>query len=457
MPEKQTCRVEQLRAALDHSFDGVWIYDEKQRVIYVNETAAKYNNTQVDAVLGRTWSELQAQGTFKGSAASVAFQKKRPSTQELLSNTGRRILCTATPIFDTTGKVCQVVTNVRDFTELFELTETLHEKNTLIRKYRQQIENLRQQITLPLVAKNQEMKKLVETAVHIANTDVSVLLLGESGVGKNELARLIHRHSSRRDREMIIANCGAIPATLLEAEFFGHERGAFTGANSARPGLFEMAEGSTLMLDEIGELELSMQVKLLRVLQEKRVRRLGGRKEIAVDVRIVAATNRDLQAMVREGTFRADLFYRLNRVPMLIPPLRERPTDLGQLIALLLNRYNQNYKRHTMLATDTLHALETYSWPGNIRELDNLMERLVLLTHGDTITLDQLPLYIQNEREPKDEGLPAEQSLRLAVEQTERRILAAARRKFGNTRDMASALGCSHVTIARKLRLYGLS
>ena len=200
-----------------------------------------------------------------------------------------------------------------------------------------------------------------------------------------------------------------------------------------------------------------MQVKLLRVLQEKRVRRLGGRKEIAVDVRIVAATNRDLQAMVREGTFRADLFYRLNRVPMLIPPLRERPTDLGQLIALLLNRYNQNYKRHTMLATDTLQALETYSWPGNIRELDNLMERLVLLTHGDIITLDQLPRYIQNEREPKDEGLPAEQSLRLAVEQTERRILAAARRKFGNTRDMAAHLGCSHVTIARKLRLYGLS
>lgn len=453
--------LEALSAALEHSFDGIWVYDAGGRVVYVNRAALEYNGVQAGDVWGRTWNQLWEQGIFLGSAARTAFQEKRTATEEILNNTGRHLLCTATPIFGTDGEIRQMITNVRDITELFELTRTLNEQSSLIEGYRRELDAMRRQARFPLVAESRQMRAILDMADRVAATDATVLLLGESGVGKDALARRIHSRSRRADREMVIANCGAIPATLLESEFFGYEKGAFTGATGGKAGLFETADGGTLMLDEVGDLEPAMQVKLLRVLQEGRVRRVGGRREVAVDVRVVAATNRDLQTMVREGRFRADLFYRLNVIPIRIPPLRERTDDIRRLIPSLLQRYNDKYGLRKTLSAELLHKLEAYSWPGNIRELDNLMERLTLLCPDEVISSAWLPpdmLADPADREPEDPASADELvPLREATEHTERRLLAAARRLLGDTRSMGRALGVSHVTVARKLRQYGLT
>lgn len=451
-----------LSAALEHSFDGIWIYDAGGQVLYVNRAALEYNGVRLEDVLGRTWHQLWEQGVFLGSAARTAFQEKRTATEEILNNAGRHLLCTATPIFGADGTIDQVITNVRDITELFELTKTLNEQTSLIEGYRRELNAMRQQAGVPLVAESRQMRTLVGIADRVADTDATVLLLGESGVGKDVLARRIHSRSRRADREMVIANCGAIPSTLVESEFFGYEKGAFTGASGEKAGLFETADGGTLLLDEVGDLEPAMQVKLLRVLQEGKVRRLGGRREVAVDVRVVAATNRDVQSMVREGRFRADLFYRLNVIPIRIPPLRERPDDIRRLISSLLKRYNEKYGLRKTLSAELLHKLETYSWPGNIRELDNLMERLVLVCPDDIVTAAWLPpdMLTETDGEKIPEAASATDALtplREATENAERRLLTTARRLLGDTRSMARVLGVSHVTVARKLRQYGIA
>jgi len=215
----------------------------------------------------------------------------------------------------------------------------------------------------------------------VAMADVSVLLLGESGTGKEMFARALHLQSPRRGGPFVKINCGAIPEALFESELFGHERGAFTGAATARTGRFEQAHGGTLFLDEIGDLPLAMQVKLLRVLQERCVQRLGGQgREIPVDVRLVAATHHDLHQLVEQGRFRADLMYRLNVIPVRLPPLRERREDLPELVRVFTSRLNQSHQRNVVVGADALAALCAHDWPGNIRQLANVLERLVLLS-----------------------------------------------------------------------------
>ena len=225
----------------------------------------------------------------------------------------------------------------------------------------------------------------VDQLERVAATSVTVLLLGESGTGKELFARALHVLSPRKDKPFIKVNCAAIPETLFESELFGHERGAYTGANVARAGWFEQAHGGTIFLDEIGEVPLPMQAKLLRTLQESVVVRLGAKREQAIDVRVVAATHKDLDVAVREGSFRADLYYRLNVIPIRLPSLRERPTDIGLLATQFVSRANQAHQRQTQLSEAALRMLETHAWPGNIRELSNLIERLVVLSRGPVI------------------------------------------------------------------------
>lgn len=265
--------------------------------------------------------------------------------------------------------------------------QRLQQDNALLRKTIKERYALAQ-----LVGTSEAVRSIQEFILKVADTDSTVLIQGESGTGKELVARMLHVHSARRDRPLVPVNCGAIPETLLESELFGHEKGAFTGAVNARQGRFEMAHGGTIFLDEIGEMSPALQVKLLRVLQERCFERVGGTKTVRVDVRVIAATNQDLERAIREGRFRSDLYYRLNIIPITLAPLRERRDDIPLLVEHFLRQFNTS-KQADIHGVDShaMAALSHYSWPGNVRELENLIERLVILKKRGTITLADLP------------------------------------------------------------------
>ncbi len=245
-----------------------------------------------------------------------------------------------------------------------------------------------------IVYASKEMEKIIKTCLKIINSPATVLIRGESGTGKELIAKAIHFHSNRAQKPFITINCAAIPENLLEAELFGYEKGAFTGAFSSKPGKFELANGGTIFLDEIGELSPLLQAKILRILQDQSFERLGGTKSIKIDVRIIAATNRNLEEMIKNGKFREDLYWRLNVVPIFIPPLRERKEDIPVLVKYFLEKFNKRYNKNVKIDSKVLEIFLNYSWPGNVRELENLIERLVLLNENDIITKYDLPAYM---------------------------------------------------------------
>jgi transcriptional regulator with GAF, ATPase, and Fis domain len=308
------------------------------------------------------------------------------------------------------------------------------------------------------------MQQVLEFVQKVADSDSTVMIQGESGTGKELVARMLHFNSLRRDRPLVPVNCGAIPENLLESELFGHEKGAFTGATHSRMGRFELANGGTIFLDEIGEMSLPLQVKLLRVLQEREFERVGGNRTIHVDVRIIAATNQDLELQVEERRFRKDLFYRLNVIPILIPPLRERRSDIPLLIEHFLARFNQS--KHTDVsgfATDALQCLTEYDWPGNIRELENMIERLVVLKKQGTLTVEDLPpKFGLRSTAPEfkeqfirfnDDGI----NLSREVEQYEKHLIMEALRKAnGVTSRAAQLLHLNRTTLVEKLKRKGV-
>jgi len=321
--------------------------------------------------------------------------------------------------------------------------------------------------TAALESENRELKRALETstaAAHaagivgesprlldalrgierVANTDATVLLLGESGTGKELFARALHNLSPRRDAQFVKVNCAAIPETLFESELFGHEKGAFTGAQSSRPGRFELAHGGTLFLDEIGEVPLAMQAKLLRALQERVIERVGASRERPVDVRIVAATNRDLQTLVDDGRFRLDLFYRLNVFPVTLPPLRERPEDIRPLVRHFLSHFNQAYQRNVGLDANAVRMTERFAWPGNVRQLGNVIERVVLLHDSTTVGASELGRVLESEgggRTPPVHAPSLVREYRPVVEGDRARIEAALAQAGGNKSRAAQLLG----------------
>jgi two-component system, NtrC family, response regulator len=293
-----------------------------------------------------------------------------------------------------------------------------------------------------IIGSSPVMAKVFDTIRRVAGSDISVLIVGESGTGKELVARAIHRQSHRNDGPFIAINCGAIPETLLESELFGHEKGAFTGAHLQRRGRIESAQGGTLFLDEIGEISPALQVKLLRVLQERSIERVGGRVEIPVDTRVLAATNMDLQVAMKEGRFREDLYYRLNTVTITVPPLRERGADILMLGKLLLQRYTEEAKKKISGFTrEALMSLEQYHWPGNIRELENRIRRAVTLTDNTRIAPEDLDLPDPDEHQ---EGL----TLKGARDTVEKRVIEQTLAKTGgNITKAATILGVSRPTL----------
>jgi len=306
--------------------------------------------------------------------------------------------------------------------------------------------------TSGIVGESQSMKDVLETVARVAPSDANVMIYGESGTGKELIARALHEQSNRRQNPFIQLSCAALPETLLESELFGYERGAFTGAADSKPGRFELADTGTLFLDEIGDISLTVQVKLLRVLEQMSFERLGGSKTINVDVRLIGATNRDLPAIIKSGEFREDLYYRLNVIPINLPPLRERRGD----IKLLARHFLERFARDKQLAPDSLRLLEDYTWPGNVRELQNTIERSTILSRGKVILPDDLPVEVRRGAALSNDAiqLPAEG---VALEKVERELITQAlERTGGNRTKAAELLGISRHTLLYRIEKYGL-
>ena len=297
---------------------------------------------------------------------------------------------------------------------------------------------------------------MLALASKAADSSANVLIRGESGTGKEVIAEGIHYASGRRRGPFIRVNCGAIPGALLESELFGHEKGAFTGAVRRKLGKFELANHGTIFLDEIGELDKNLQVKLLRVLQQKEFDRVGGEETIHVDVRIIAATNRDLEAMVREGTFRDDLYYRLNVIPIILPPLRDRPDDIPLLVEHFIEKISKENKKDVRgITPDAMQMFMHYRWPGNVRELENVIERVITLMDTDLITAAVLPSYIKGDIAGREVQSLADDTV-LPWEEYEKQIIANALRQGTSFNGAAKLLRISHKTVAAKARKYGL-
>jgi len=312
-----------------------------------------------------------------------------------------------------------------------------------------------------IVFRSRPMAETMELVESVADKDVNVLITGESGTGKELIARTIHNHSSRSSRPFVVVDCTAIPENLLESELFGYEKGAFTGADRAKQGLFESANGGTLFLDEVGELPLFLQVKLLRTIQDKTLRRLGSNKSIKLDVRIIAATNRNLKEEVKKGLFREDLFYRLNVINIHIPPLRQRKEDIALIAVYFLKVFSEHHNKSvSTISPEAMQMLETYNWPGNVRELKNVIERAVVLANSDTIQMNLLPKEFMKSRVPeeKSELLPYKKAKERYILQFEKQYLSLLLEKTkGNITKAAEIAGINRRTIHRLINRYGIN
>jgi PAS domain S-box-containing protein len=447
--------IKELEAIIDSSYDGIWITDGQGNVLRVNRAYERITGIKFSEVKGRNMQELVDKGYFDQSVTLLVMKEKKSITINQLANKDRRILVTGNPVFNERGELSRVVTNVRDVTELVNLQDQLARTKEQTLKYKTELSHLRSQHIKDdeIVYRSPPMARAFELALKIAEVDSTVLITGESGTGKDVIAKFIHRHGKGIAAPFIKINCAAIPDQLLESELFGYEGGAFSGARrEGKPGLFELANKGTLFLDEVGDMPLLVQPKLLRAIQEKEVIRVGGTEARKVKVRIIAATNRDMAAMVKSGHFRQDLYYRLMVVPVHLPPLRERKEEVPLLIKHFIDRINKQYKYSKRLSPEVVQRLVDYSWPGNVRELENVLERMMVTASDDELTLELLPEDIGRKTFLPKSGT----KLKTAVEQTEAYMLAEAYREHPSWPKVAEILGVDRATVFRKAAKYRL-
>lgn len=457
----------ELEEILEGSFDGILVTDADGKILYVNSSYERVAEIRKKDMEGKTMKDLMNPVWMPNSVAYIVAEQKQPVSKRQIVKSGRHIIVTGRPVFNKKGSIKKIVINARDITEIYELTEELQRSKEMGKMYLESYSELagcrENKNKSPILAASQEMRNVLSLAEKVANFQATVLILGESGVGKEEVAKYIHNNSLRKDEPFIVLNCGAIPVNLLESELFGYEKGAFTGAmQSGKEGLLEAADRGTVFLDEIGETPLDFQVKLLRFLESKEVRRVGAIEAKNIDVRIIAATNRDLTRMVEEGTFREDLYYRLNVVQLDVPPLRKRTDDIMPLASLFLHRYNEQYNQEKLLTYEVTKALEKYSWVGNVRQLKNVIENMVIVSNNDYLQTEDLPWVTQETRNPvqKMVGTIMESSENMSLgeagEFLEKLMFQSARETCKTTREIADKLKINQSTVVRKLQKYGL-
>ncbi|WP_288010932.1 sigma 54-interacting transcriptional regulator [Kyrpidia sp.] len=461
--------IQDLQTIFENSYDVIYVSDGKGVTLRVSSACEVLWGKRPEELIGRTVYELEKEGVYYPSATRIALERGKKVQIVQQTRTGRRLMVVSTPIRDSSGNIVRVVNASKDITELHELEEQIRNLKEIIEGYRMQFVQLQESQSdtdRALIYRSKKMEDIMALLGRVAVVDSTILITGESGVGKEILANHVHRLSPRADYPLIKINCAAIPESLLESELFGYEKGAFTGAQkNGKAGLFELADKGTLFLDEIGDMPLSVQAKLLRVLQEREITRIGGYNPIPVDVRIIAATNKDLQTMVAKGTFRSDLYYRLNVIPVYIPPLRERREDIVPLVNKFLSHFAQKIHRNNVsLSKKAMSLLEQYDWPGNVRELRNLIERLVVTVEDDIIDADDLPAHIskgvprpadspdRNEPIVVREVLPLKQAQKIM----ETQLLQLAARDTSTLGEIAQKLMVNQSTITRKFQKYGL-
>ncbi|MCP3891639.1 MAG: PAS domain S-box protein [Desulfobulbaceae bacterium] len=451
----------ELEAIINSSSDGLFVCDAQANVIRVNPASERIHKAKAEELIGKNMRDLIKEGFIDDSAALQASQQK--TTVSLLQEKdNRKMISIATPVFDNDGQIIRVVVSERDITEIDNLHRELEEQGSLKDQLQHQL--LEMQLAElkihKIIARSPSMIKILEKALKVSSVNSTVLITGESGVGKGLIANLIHKNSGRAKKPLIRINCGAIPETLIESELFGYEAGAFTGARAGgKPGSLELANGGSLFLDEIGELPLSAQVKLLRFLEKGHLTRLGGSKVLTIDARILVATHRNLQDMVAKTTFRQDLYYRLNVIPLHVPALRERKECISPLIRYYVDYFADIAGTRKRVSRSTLDALLSYSYPGNVRELINICEHAIVMSETEVVDKLDLPKGVV-ERAPEsslaDHGWPEEMSLKQIMESVERQVMVQAVKKYKNQAAAAEVLGVSQPTIARRLKKYNI-
>ncbi|MED0671294.1 sigma-54 interaction domain-containing protein [Aneurinibacillus aneurinilyticus] len=450
--------LKELAAIIETSKDNIVVTDGKGRVLRVSNNCQEIYGVDPEELYGKSVNELEKRQIFNPSVTIQVLNKK--SKQEIIQHTrtGRVVMATGYPVFNEKKQVTRVISYSHDMTEIMALKEKYEQLTEQVKRYESELEELREKETrIPgFIAESPQMQRVIALLQRVAKVDTTVLLLGESGVGKNVIAKAIHRKSKRKVNSFIEINCGAIPEGLLESELFGYTSGSFTGANKGgKPGIIELADKGTLFLDEIGEMPLALQAKLLKVIQEKKITPVGGTKAKTVDFRLIAATNRDLAEMVREGKFRQDLYFRLNVVPIEVPSLRERKEDILPLIQIFLEKFSEKYGLAKRLEESAIDAFLRYDWPGNVREVENVIERLVVTTDEPFISLHHLPEALRGDIEIAEATkLIGSYKLKDILEDVEEKVILQAYQKYGTTHEMAKHLGISQPSVVRRLQKY---
>lgn len=438
--------------AFQRSYDGICIIDKNGVGVAINESAERISGFSKEEFIGETILSALEKGLLSHSVTEIVLREKRMHT-EVVSVRGVELFVTGNPIYDQQGEIAYIVLNVRDINELnnvkIDLLLSIALQQNKMRQTPFILTNKDTTGNTNIVSNSPQMKKVLHLVEKVSKVDSAVLILGESGVGKEVVVDLIHKNSPRSKQPLVKINCTAIPHHLLEAELFGYEKGAFTGADSqGKTGLFEEANNGTIFLDEIGDMPLDLQAKILRTLQEHEIRRVGGRKNIKVNIRVVSATNKNLKEQVQKGYFRQDLYYRLNIIPIYIPPLRERRDDIIPLAHTFLNRANQKYQLKKHFQPGVVELLQKHTWPGNIREMENVIERLAVTSEQDEITWSDLPFISDHP------GFIENHSLKSTLEEVEKKILFEKMAMYKTTRKVAKVLGISQSSVVNKLNKY---
>ncbi len=454
---------QELHAIMDSMHDGIWIVDGKGTTLYVNKALKRIANINPEEMIGKSVSIPVLEGKFSAAVTLEALEQRKIITRFDDYPNGTRCLNTSTPIFDKQGNIWRVVACIRDITELETLQRRLADAERTAFLRQTETVALQHSNEKKLIATGKVMRRCVSELEKAARAPSGILILGETGTGKTYAASYIHQKSPRAGEAFISVNCAAIPPTLIESELFGYEKGAFTGASrSGKKGYFELANKGTLLLDEIGELPLSMQAKILHVLDGQEFRKIGGEKELRVDVRIIAATNRPLDQLVSSGRFRADLYYRLRVLSISMPPLREHPEDIPALMTVFLDKACTRYNTIKTFSPNVIECFSKHSWPGNVRELRAAVDFLAAMTESSVISMRDLPAYLLGELpemggegegdEPAPGQAGADHSFKEAVENLERALISEALTATGSTYKAAARLGISQSTVVRKAK-----
>lgn len=447
----------ELDAIIEASFDSIFVTDAKANVVSINEAYTRITGIKAEEIVGKNMYDLVEQGLYDRSATTYVIENHTSITFAQNIKSGKTLLVTGNPVFNDQGELAWVITNGRDITELMRLKQEVELAQNLSKHYEEELKKA--VFRGEMIVNSSKTKELLELVMRLGKVDSTVLIYGESGVGKELVARELHQSSNRKDKQLININCAAIPETLLESELFGYESGAFSGAKKGgKMGIFELAHGGTLFLDEIGEMPMALQAKLLRAIQEKEILRIGATTPIKIDVRLITATNRDLWELTRRGQFREDLYYRLNVVPIHVPPLRERREEIPALTYHFVRLFNEQYGMNKRIDERMVARLIDYDWPGNVRELRNAIERAIVTSPEEVIRSIKLGGNLNDEE--MEFNMESEDAagidLREKVNAYEKELLQRYIQTYKSSRKVARALNVSQTTVVRKAAQYGI-